>query len=96
MIFEGSRYEFGDVLRVPDHKGVVRPTLFPRRHTTRRVFDYIRYVTALGDRLDLLAHAFYGDAEQWWRIADTNPEVFYPGDLPEGTLLRIPRGSSLL
>jgi nucleoid-associated protein YgaU len=33
-----------------------------------------------GDRLDLLADAFYGDAEQFWRICDGN-RALRPDDL---------------
>lgn len=33
-----------------------------------------------GDRLDLLAHRAFSDAESAWRIADAN-DAFYPPDL---------------
>lgn len=39
-----------------------------------------RYTVAAGDRPDLLAFRFLGDAEQWWRIADANP-VLDPREL---------------
>ncbi len=43
-----------------------------------------------GDRLDLLAHRYFGDPLQYWRIVDANP-VLAPEELLEpGTLLRIP------
>ncbi|MCC8250475.1 LysM domain-containing protein [Saccharothrix luteola] len=43
-----------------------------------------------GDRPDLLAHRYFGDAEAWWRIADANP-VLSPEELTgtPGRLLRI-------
>ena len=47
-------------------------------------------ITTIGDRLDLLAFDFYGDAELWWVIASANS---LPGDslIPTpGTQLRIP------
>ena len=47
-------------------------------------------ITVLGDRFDLLANNFYGDATLWWIIASANS---IPGDslYPEpGTQLRIP------
>lgn len=50
--------------------------------------DYI--ITVAGDRLDLIASAFYGDVSLWWIIASANA---LPGDslYPEpGTQLRIP------
>lgn len=47
-------------------------------------------ITALGDRLDLLALDFYGDMSYWWVIAIANE---LPGDSlypPVGVQLRIP------
>lgn len=47
-------------------------------------------ITTVGDRLDLMAFDFYGDAELWWVIASANS---LPGDslVPTpGTQLRIP------
>ncbi|WP_370949869.1 LysM domain-containing protein [Amycolatopsis sp. cg5] len=43
-----------------------------------------------GDRADLLAERYLGDAEAWWRIADANP-VLDPRELTDepGTRLRI-------
>jgi nucleoid-associated protein YgaU len=38
------------------------------------------HVARDGDRLDLLAQRYLGDAEAWWRIADANP-VLDPADL---------------
>ena len=34
-----------------------------------------------GDRLDLLAFKYYGDAARWWQIADANPEFAFPPDM---------------
>lgn len=47
-------------------------------------------ITVLGDRLDLIAFDFYGDASMWWIIASANA---LPGDslyLEPGSQLRIP------
>lgn len=47
-------------------------------------------ITTVGDRLDLMAFDFYGDAELWWVIASANS---LSGDslIPTpGTQLRIP------
>ena len=43
-----------------------------------------------GDQPDLLAFRYFGDAEQWWRIADANP-VLDPVELTAtpGRRLRI-------
>ncbi|MGM1062648.1 tail protein X [Saccharothrix sp. Mg75] len=64
-------------------------------HLTRRLLPpdagtaVSEHEVTAGDRVDLLAHRYYGDAQAWWRIADANP-VVDPDDLTEpGRLLRI-------
>jgi hypothetical protein len=43
-----------------------------------------------GDRIDVLAYHYFGDATLWWIIADRN-DIAFPLDLPpSGTTLRIP------
>ena len=48
----------------------------------------IYVITQLGDRLDLLAHQFYGDTSLWWYIARANDlnTVIVPSNIQ----LRIP------
>ena len=50
--------------------------------------DDIWLITQLGDRLDILAHQFYGDVTLWWYIAKANGLT----DLrvEAGTSIRIP------
>ena len=48
----------------------------------------IYVITQAGDRLDHLAHQFYGDVSLWWYIAKANNLVFMT--IPVGTSLRIP------
>jgi phage tail protein X len=52
----------------------------------------IYVLTSFEDRLDLLAHQFYGDVELYWIISAANPDVIDFGSLfiEEGTQLRIP------
>ena len=45
-------------------------------------------ITQKGDRLDLLAHRFYGDVNLWWYIAKANNLTLMT--LPTGTSIRIP------
>ena len=45
-------------------------------------------ITQYGDRLDSLAHQFYGDVNLWWYIAKANGLTFMT--MPPGTRLRIP------
>jgi nucleoid-associated protein YgaU len=60
----------------------------PRIDTTARYDDRFHTVTD-GDRLDLIAHQYLGDARLWWIIADYN-DIFFPLDLTPGAVLRIP------
>lgn len=47
-------------------------------------------LTTMGDRLDLLANEYYGDATMWWVIAAKNNLTDVPLTLSEGIVLRIP------
>ena len=48
----------------------------------------IYVATEFGDRLDLLAHQFYGDVNLWWYIAKANGLKFMT--IAPGTSLRVP------
>jgi nucleoid-associated protein YgaU len=89
VIFEGSRYEHSDVVTLLGADGQPRQTvLVDAPRTTVLAFSY--YSVRAGDRIDLLAERFLGDAELWWVIADANPQHMYYDYLPEGIVLRIP------
>ncbi|MFC9609610.1 hypothetical protein [Streptomyces sp. NPDC056938] len=51
------------------------------------------HVVGAGERPDLLAQRFFGDPNQWWRIADANP-VLDPRELTDqagvGRVIDIP------
>jgi hypothetical protein len=49
------------------------------------------YITSVGDTFDSLAYGIFGDPLRWWEIADINPEIAFPGEIPAGTILRVPR-----
>jgi phage tail protein X len=52
----------------------------------------IYVITTIGDRYDLLAWKYYGDAELWWIISAANPELQKDSlYLEPGTQIRIPR-----
>lgn len=48
-------------------------------------------VVTAGERPDLLGQRYYGDPEQWWRVADLNP-VMDPRDLTAhpGRVIEVP------
>jgi nucleoid-associated protein YgaU len=89
MIVTGSRYMGQPVVSVitTDQKTqAVYRSGSPR--TAPAGFSY--YTVIEGDRLDLISTRIYGTPVFWWRIADANPEVWYPQDLVVGSLIRIP------
>ena len=85
MITKRSRYRFS-VLCEDDNFAFLGNR--PQIDATPRDDDRTHIVVE-GDRLDLLAHRYLGDARLWWVIADVN-DLFWPLDLEVGTTLRIP------
>ena len=81
-----SRYFAQDQLQ---HNGVpyVRPRILPSPGSFALIGTY---EVRAGDRADVLAFRQFGDAGQWWRIADANP-VLDPTELTDtpGRTLRI-------
>jgi nucleoid-associated protein YgaU len=60
---------------------------FPKDVSSER---YSTYVSKAGDSFDLIATRIYRDPTQYWRIANINPHVKFPNEIPVGTQLRIP------
>jgi len=81
-----SRYSNTKVKRDKSGIRVYKTTYYPDIPISDNdQFIYPRY----GERLDLLAHRFYGDVTLWWVIAKANGlkgKVFVPQD----TEIRIP------
>ena len=94
MIYAGSRYEDDPVDRV-EVDGVYTPTVYHAPPPLVQGFSFALHVAEYGTRLDTLASSFYGDPELSWVIANANPEVLYPDQIPVGTVLRIPDGRVL-
>ena len=71
MFSPGSRYERVPVAVHVDRSGKERPYVllrtFPPAAPTQQQHEVAEH-----ERLDLIAFAFFGDAEQFWRICDAN------------------------
>lgn len=93
MIFEGSRYETANVVPVAGTDGVIRQTITDAHALPTTTFQFSYYTVKEGDRIDVLAQRFLGDAELWWVIADCNPQWLYYDNLPPNTILRIPNAA---
>lgn len=88
-IFVNSRYNNQTVLRLQSDNGQTYPTVF--RAQPKMPNRFLHYTVKMGDRLDTLANAYYGDPTLWWIIADANPEITYPVALTIGATIRIPQ-----
>jgi nucleoid-associated protein YgaU len=51
--------------------------------------DTLEHIVQAGERLDVIAHRFYGDEEYWWVVALAN-RISDPFSLTVGRRLRIP------
>jgi hypothetical protein len=87
VIVTGSRYMGQPVVSVPTSSGNSVAVFGPPSFGPVAFFYY---TVVDGDRFDLIAQKLYGVPEFWWRIADANPEIFYPDDLITGAIIRVP------
>jgi len=58
---------------------------------TRKDSDPVRvsrYLVTSGDTIENMAFKLFGDASQWWRIADVNPQIAFPLDLVPTFLMK--------
>lgn len=92
MIYQGSRYEKAVVVTVRHNQGW-SPTVF--RAQPRAVSPTSKILMSDYDTLRSLAYRAYNDEELWWHIADANPDLLYPDQIPAGTLVRVPDVSTL-
>ena len=56
--------------------------LLPRRVEVKTA--YVEHILQVGERLDTLAEAYYGDPRYWWVIHQANPQIFFPASLVYG------------
>lgn len=52
---------------------------------------YVLYTVVSGDTLESISTRLLGDPLRFWEIADLNPQIKFPLDISEGTVLRVPR-----
>jgi nucleoid-associated protein YgaU len=77
------------VMSVSDATGTLNTTVFGGPTTGLPVAFYY-YTVVQGDRMDSIANKVYGIPDYWWKIANANPEIFYPEVLATGSVIRIP------
>jgi phage tail protein X len=89
MITSDSRYINTILQTVEGPDGATRQEMrvpFPRT----RVINYTNYRFIGDDRVDIVAHKFYGNGRLWWKIADANPQILDWLNVPPGTVVRVP------
>ena len=97
MFLKGSRYE-----RVKDYVALDVRGNRNRVKRMRRISQQpqqqqpqqkkaLTYIIKEGDRLDLLAHTYYGDPTKFWLICDANQTMFPHDLLVPGKRIIIPR-----
>ena len=86
-----NRYYSNSTKKEKDGREVYKPKIYPNIP----LMDTDVYVaTETGDRLDTLAHQFYGDSTLGGFIASANNIHNASFGLPDGTVLRIPKDIS--
>ncbi len=80
-----SRYEDCEILKEggKEYLGVRLPVEIPPRPDDRF------HTVVTGDRLDVLAYRYLGNADFWWVICDSN-EIAFPFEIVVPVQLRIP------
>lgn len=79
---------------VIDSEGTERNYLRTKPDTSPHPTDFY-YTVKPHERIDQLAHKFYGQANLWWVIADFN-DLLFPLVLEEGSTLRLPSYDRLI
>ena len=83
-----SRYTYtGTSTDTDTKKSYMKTTIYPKIKASDNDF-YI--ISEAGDRLDLLAHKYYGDTSMWWIIATANNLNDANFFVEPGVQLRIP------
>ena len=87
MVFKGSRYDGGITYFDEEHD---ISYLSPSSLNIKAEEEDLVYQYQAGDRMDLLAVRFYGDAQDKWIILLANPQYDTELDIKIGDILNIP------
>lgn len=88
MIVLGSRYQDEAIVPALLPTGEVKQAVYRTQTLDETPTGY--HVWRDSDRIDQVAEKFLGEGDQWWRIADLNPDILDPMGIQPGTVLRVP------
>jgi nucleoid-associated protein YgaU len=91
MITRNSRYNRDRVYASRDPGRADQPIVGLRLHEAGELTSRREHRVVAGERLDQLAHRYYGDPLKYWLICDANDAVFPEDLMVPGRVLRIPR-----
>ena len=88
-----NRNKWARLLKSKTGERFLSSTVLP--HIAKSAQDV--YITSIfGDRLDMLAHKYYGDVTLWWIIAHANHLGKGSLHIKPGTQIRIPKDLQLI
>lgn len=90
-IYKGSRYEYSTVDYISTElDGPENPIVFYYlSHLSNVSFYEHQYIK--GERLDQIATTYYQNPGYWWIIPEFNPQIEDFTNIPDGTIIRLPR-----
>ncbi len=91
MIQWGSRYRRKVAYTSDDPERSNMPIEGVAPHEPEALTVRREHRVVLGERLDQLAHRYYGDPLKFWLICDANDALFPEDLMVPGKVLRIPR-----
>lgn len=90
-IYKSSRYEYSVVDYVQtETDGPENPIVFYDISTFYNV-TYYEHPYVQGERLDQISNKYYKTPGYWWAIVELNTHVEDFLNIPDGTILKVPR-----
>ena len=75
---------------VPTLRTVTHETLFRLTVPSQEPVSPLEYLVKEDESMSFCAWKLTGAHSNWWRMAEINPQIWYPLDLKPGTTLRVP------
>ena len=90
MIHQGSRYRRKDGYTSRDPTRAAAPIERVRPHERDPAEATRLHTVIAGERIDHIAHRYYGDPLKFWLICDANDALFPEELMVPGRILKIP------